>query len=283
MRKFFLIPPLFLILSGLGFYFYPKDEDLAPYKDLIQQHDMYVIQQGDTTVGFNLVDPEQAPSNVRSSVMRGYQLMMNTSLYAPNYSRDQLSCTNCHFLGGDTLGGKDNGISLVGVTNIFPKYSKKHGKDISLVQRINDCFSDSMSGTSLPEFSSQMTDIVAYLKWISKEVKEVKNIPWLGIKLLKSDHEPNADDGAQVYSTYCASCHKQDGIGGGVLTNIQGKTIPPIWGPDSYNDAAGLSEHPKLAAFIYLNMPYQDSQLTKEQALDVAAFVLKQPRPHHKE
>ncbi len=35
-----------------------------------------------------------------------------------------------------------------------------------------------------------------------------------------------------------------------------------------------------MAAFVYWNMPYQDAFLSEEQALDVTAFVLQQPRPH---
>lgn len=35
-----------------------------------------------------------------------------------------------------------------------------------------------------------------------------------------------------------------------------------------------------LAPFIYLNMPYQQAILTEEQALDIAAYIRQQPRPH---
>ncbi len=34
-----------------------------------------------------------------------------------------------------------------------------------------------------------------------------------------------------------------------------------------------------LAPFVYLNMPYQQARLTEEQALDVSAYILEQPRP----
>lgn len=242
-------------------------------------HHSFVIMQAHHLIGFDLEDPEQAPLNIRDSVLRGYRLIMNTPFYAPNYARDQLSCANCHFFGGDTLGRKNEGISLVGVTAIYPRYSEREGQVISLVQRINSCFERSLNGRPLPENSQEMHDIVNYLTWISKEVSHLKNIPWLGLELLKSQHEPNAENGKQVYETYCAMCHKQDGQGGGALAPM-GKTIPPLWGPNSFNDGAGMSHLPKFASFVYENMPYQDANLTEEEALDVAAFVLQQPRAH---
>ena len=71
-----------------------------------------------------------------------------------------------------------------------------------------------------------MKDIVAYLNWISYEVRNIKNIPWLGIKFLKNDHKPNIEEGKKVYKTYCAVCHGNNGEGGAALASTQGKTVP---------------------------------------------------------
>lgn len=239
----------------------------------------FVIVQAHTLLGFNLTDPDQAPPDIRESIARGYRIIMNTPFYAPNYARDQLSCTNCHFAEGDTLGGKNNGLSLVGVTTHFPRYSKRAGRVITLADRVNYCFERSLNGKSLPLNSQEMLDIINYLKWISHEVETIQTIPWLGISYLKSQHQPVPENGAIVYQVSCASCHKANGEGGGVLPGL-GKTIPPLWGFNSFNDGAGMSRLPMLAAFIYWNMPYQEAFLTEEEAIDVAAFILQQPRAH---
>lgn len=275
--KIFLYSLIIIILGfiALQFIIHPNKKNFD--EDPVGHH-RYVISQAHKLIGFDLLDPEQAPQYDHEAVMQGYRIIMNTPFYAPNYARDQLSCTNCHFMGGDTLGGKDNGISLVGVTTQYPRFSERDGREIDLAERINMCFTRSMSGNPLPVESDQMKAIIAYLNWISKEVMQIKNIPWLGLPKLKSEHVPNVAVGEKLYVKYCAQCHREDGQGGGILIGSMGKQIPPLWGPNSFNDAAGMSEIGKLAPFIYLNMPLGNAVLSEDQALDVAEFVLKQPR-----
>lgn len=280
MRKACLI--IFITLAiGVGIFCFwrlsPKEDPAYDHRALKHQ---FVIAQAHHLIGFNLVDPEQAPPDIRDSVMRGYRLITNTAFYAPKYAHDQLSCTSCHFSGGDTLGGKNGGISLVGITTIYPQYSERSKRVLSLADRINNCFQRSMNGKALPLNSPIMNDIINYLTWISKEVKDVKNIPWLGLPELKSKHKPDPRAGQKVYESYCQACHQANGEGGGVVEQSIGKTIPPLWGPNSFNDGAGMSMMKMLAPFVYLNMPFQQASLTEEQALDVAAFIVEQPRPH---
>jgi thiosulfate dehydrogenase len=239
----------------------------------------FVIAQANHLLGFNLVDPEQAPHHIRDSVMRGFRLITNTGFYAPDYAHNELACTNCHFCAGDTLGGKNNGISLVGVTTTYPSFSKRSGKVITLAERINNCFQRSMNGKPIPVNSRMMKDILNYLQWISKEVEHIKDIPWLGLPDLKSKHKPDPREGEKIYDQYCSACHQPNGEGGGMLGKEDGKTIPPLWGPFSFNDGAGMNTMAMLAPFIYLNMPYQQAMLTEEQALDVASFIVLQRRP----
>ena len=59
--------------------------------------------------------------------------------------------------------------------------------------------------------------------------------------------------------------------------------MPPLWGPDSFNSAAGMSHITTAAAFIRANMPYLTTDyrnpfLGEQQAWDVAAYVTSQPR-----
>lgn len=280
MRLIFIC--LLFIAIGIGIIFaWDSHSRVAnqTYNSQSFKHE-FVVVHAHHLLGFNLVDPEQAPHNIRDSVMRGYRLILNTGFYAPEYAHNELSCTNCHFLGGDTLGGKNGGISLVGVTTIYPQYSKRSGKVISLAERVNNCFQRSMNGKAVPLNSRIMNDILNYLHWISKEVENIKDIPWLGLPQIKNNHKPNLQEGKKIYEEYCAACHRSDGEGGGVLDEVEGKTIPPLWGSKSFNDGAGMGTMAMLAPFIYLNMPYQQARLTEEQALDVAAYVIEQKRPH---
>jgi thiosulfate dehydrogenase len=88
--------------------------------------------------------------------------------------------------------------------------------------------------------------------------------------------------GAQVYTTHCAACHGADGRG---ARNPDGNSYayPPLWGPDSFNDGAGMHRIITAANFIRANMPfgttYENPVLTEEEAFDVAAFINTQPRP----
>ena len=256
-----------------------SSQEPHPLHSKEKQH-AFVIAQAHHLIGFDLVDPEQAPLDERDSVMRGYRLIMNTPFYAPNYARDQLSCTNCHFTEGDSLGGKNGGISLVGVTTVYPRYSARFGKVISLTEKINSCFERSLSGNPLPVDSQEVKDIIAYLSWISKEVEHIKPIPWLGLAMLNKKSEPNPQKGATLYQMHCALCHRENGQGG-APTPTSSKTIPPLWGPNSFNDSAGMNQIPMFASFIYWNMPHNDPILTEQEAWDIASFVTQQPRPHY--
>lgn len=270
----FLFASMAAILAG--WYFFCQHERAGEAKFAPQMHHEYVLAEAGHLFGFDLVDPEEAPQEIKESVMKGYYLMMDTQKYAAEYAGDKLNCANCHFQGGDTLGGKNNGISLVGVTEIYPQFSPRNGRIISLADRINNCFERSMNGKPLPAGSVLMEEMIAYLAWISKEVAPIKFFPWLGLPKLKTDHHPNSEAGERVYHLYCALCHRSGGEG----DLRQGLVdYPPLWGDGSFNDGAGMSMLPNLASFIYYNMPYGQPFLTEEQALDVASFILTKPRP----
>jgi thiosulfate dehydrogenase len=62
-----------------------------------------------------------------------------------------------------------------------------------------------------------------------------------------------------------------------------GYAVPPLWGNDSFNDGAGMSRLITAANFVHFNMPhgadYLNPQLSPEDAWDIAAYVVSQPRP----
>lgn len=240
MRKSLIIFVL-IVAAGLIFLRYKKKNDELKFYGNREQRHEFALAKANVLYGFDLLDPEQSPPEVHEEVMRGYHIIMNTPYYAPQYCGNQLSCTNCHFCGGDTVGNKNTGISLVGVTTEYPRFSKRDNKLISLSDRICNCFQRSMNGIAPPIDSDVMHCLVTYFKWISKEVEYIKDIPWLGIHFIDSDHKPDPVAGEKVYFKYCADCHKENGEGGAMLTGEEGKTIPPIWGPNSFNDGAGIA------------------------------------------
>jgi thiosulfate dehydrogenase len=228
-------------------------------------------------VKFDLVDPECAPSDLLSIILYGYHIMLDTKGHAPDYCGNTISCNNCHFNAGNSLGGRNRGISLVGVTEIYPRFSKRDNKDISLADRLDNCFRRSMNGKALPRDSLEMDAIIAYLTWISHEAGHASKYPWLGLKFLTSEHVPNEENGEKVYNHNCAICHGDHGQGTG---EPGPEGVPPLWGNDSFNDGAGMNMVPMMASFVYYNMPYGQPTLTEEEALDVSLYITKQSRPH---
>jgi thiosulfate dehydrogenase len=221
---------------------------------------------------YNPPRPEEAPPDIRETVMLGYHLMMETPKYAGRYVGDKLSCTSCHFNGGVSEGGKNGGLSLVGVATQYPAYQQRSKADVDLAARTNNCFERSMNGKPLPATSKEMLALLTYYQWISRGLPIYAEVPWLGLKPVPSKHQPDRSRGEQVFQRSCTPCH---GTGG------QGTQLgPPLWGDHSFNDAAGMSRLADFAGFTYWNMPRGNPTLTAEEALDVAAFVTSQPRAH---
>lgn len=225
------------------------------------------------TAAIDLVDPSMAPPELKPQVLRGFHILLETQSYVPEYAGDRLTCSNCHFNCGNTLGGSNGGISLVGVTHVYP-IKLSENKFYTLQDRINACFENSMNGKPLPVDSEPMRAITAYLAWIGQRAPS--NPPWLTMKPLRSRHMPNAEDGRLIYAVHCALCHGRDGQGQPRDDELNN---PPLWGKSAFNTHAGMSTMPILSAFIYENMPYGQAFLSIEEALDVAAYVLSHSRP----
>jgi cytochrome c peroxidase len=215
--------------------------------------------------------PEAAPEHLRNAVMLGHNIMINTRKYAGPYVGNKLNCTNCHFDGGMTKGGKNGGLSLVGVATQYPQYRERAKGIVDLAYRTNSCFVRSMNGKPLPAESKEMVALLTYYQWISKGLLIYEPVSWLGLEPLKSESRPDVQKGSELFQQSCAMCHGKEG---------QGIGGPPLWGDSSFNDGAGMAAAEKLAAFVHLNMPQGNPDLTVIQALDVAAFVDGRPRPH---
>lgn len=201
---------------------------------------------------------------------------------AKRYAGNNLACSNCHL----NAGTKKFGIPLWGLWDQLPQYSARSGHEGSIEDRVNSCMTRSMNGKALPNDSPEMQAFVAYIKFLSTGVKPGEKLSGLGagkMPFLKRAADPAR--GKAVYARACASCHTPSGLG--VLRNPSlpsfGYAVPPLWGPDSFNDGAGMARLTNAANFTHFNMPngtsYTRPRLTQAEAWDVAAYVISQPRP----
>jgi thiosulfate dehydrogenase len=226
---------------------------------------------GGGQIVYNPPKLEDAPEEIRASVQRGYAILMDPQKEVPEHVGNEMKCRNCHFNAGLTEGGKGGGLTLVGTAATYPKYRARQEHSVDLTVRVNDCFERSENGKALAPGSRDMTDILTYFKWISKDIPIYGDVPWLGLHRIESDYKGDATAGQQVYSAKCAACHGQNGEGT--------PAAPPVWGDGAYNDGAGMARPETLASFALLNMPLGNPDLTEAQAFDVAQFVDTQPRP----
>jgi thiosulfate dehydrogenase len=116
-----------------------------------------------------------------------------------------------------------------------------------------------------------MQAIMAYYHWISQGIPIYADVPWLGLEPLQSSHKPDIANGKQVFKR-CQKCHGDNGHGTAMA--------PPLWGPQSFNDGAGMHRLHTFAAFVHAFMPFANPDLSVDQALDLAAYVTSQERPH---
>jgi thiosulfate dehydrogenase len=173
-------------------------------------------------------------------------------------------------------------LPFVGVFADFPQYLAREGQVRTIEDRINGCMTRSLNGRELPLDGLEMHAIVAYLKFLSSGIPVGAATPGRGtaeVPLLNRAADPTR--GAEVYVQRCAVCHGANGAGkrNGSAGDAKGYAFPPLWGPDSFNDGAGMARLITSVGFIRSNMPsgttWQAPILTIEEAWDVAAFVEK--------
>ncbi len=202
------------------------------------------------------------------SIRRGALIFVDTPQYAPDHTQSRISCGSCHAEGGI----QPFASPMFGLPPLFPMFNQRAGHSITLKDRIQECFVRSENGTPLPYEGSEMKALVDYIEWLSRPVPGRR--PFMGRGLADlPDLKPDADHGRQVYTAQCAGCHGQNGDGRMPLA-------PPLWGPDSFNDGAGMNGISKMAAFVKHNMPQNRMGiLSAQEAYDVSAYIHAQPRP----
>ncbi len=219
-----------------------------------------------------------------AQIIYGRELIANTSLYlGPKGKVLQMSngmnCQNCHL----DAGTKPFGNNYSAVASTYPKFRERSGTTENIYKRVNDCFERSLNGKALDTLGNEMQAIVAYIKWLGKDVPKGEKPKGCGLtELAYLDRAADPEKGKTVYMLKCKTCHMENGEGK-FFENKLTYQYPPLWGEHSYNKGAGLFRLSRFAGYVKSNMPqntnHDSPQLTDEEAWDVAAFVNSQPRP----
>ena len=232
-------------------------------------------------------DVTNLPANPENDIIRyGHDLIINTAKHIgkdaadpqKRYAGNDLACVNCHL----DAGLRPFAAPFVSTFATFPMLADD--QVLTLKERINGCMNRSMNGKGLPDASPEMQALIEYIKFLGTGTPEGVRIAGMG--LFPIGDPPLAADagrGAEVYAKLCASCHKEGGQGVPNTPPNVGYSIPPLWGDDSFNAAAGMAKLAYAAACIRTNMPFgvrhQDPVLSVQQAWDVAAYMTTRPRP----
>lgn len=243
------------------------------------------------TAAWTVPDIDSLPNDVYGKTVRyGKDLVERTFAHlgpevanpAKRYAGNNLACTSCHLDGAS----KKFGNGLIGTFADYPQYRPRENEVQSIADRVNGCLERSMNGRSLPLDSPEMRAIEAYIKFMSSGIAVGKVLDGRGLpKINLISRAADPAQGKAVYVQFCVACHGANGEGVrvGKVGDAQGYLNPPLWGPDSFNNGAGMARVIMAARFIRGNMPkgvaHEAPMLTDEQAFDVAAFINSHPRP----
>jgi thiosulfate dehydrogenase len=260
----------------------------------VKQPNPAIIKQTATLPAANEPEmPWQAPDSnsiphteAGDQVRYGRDLIARTSYYLGPKGKvahisNGMNCQNCHLAAGT----KPWGNNYSAVASTYPKFRDRSGAVESIEKRVNDCLERSLNGKALDSNSREMRAIIAYMHWLGSNVPKGKKPLGSGISTLQHLNRPaDPEKGKIVFIEKCQTCHGAQGEGQPDTATGTGYLYPPLWGPDSYNIGAGLYRLSRMAGYVKDNMPFGvshgNSQLTEEQAWDVAAFINTQPRPN---
>lgn len=188
------------------------------------------------------------------------------------YVGNALNCTSCHL---------DNGRhpkagTFIGSATAYPAWSPREKRVITLEDRVLNCFMRSCNGLRPPLGSDVSVAVTTYITSLSQglpmQMNPERPVGPGAIKPISVDaDQADLKRGKALYAARCAECHQNDGQGS--------EGNPPVWGDRSYNDGAGLSSVESLAAWLKVAMPLDETDLTDQQAFDIAGYVNSQKRP----
>jgi len=215
------------------------------------------------------------PDGPMGDVIRlGRDLVSDTAVHPMTkpYVRNALNCTSCHLDNGT----HPKAATFIGVATAYPAWSPREQRVITLEDRVLNCFMRSCNGIRPPLGSRPSVAITAYITWLSTDLPIRMNAakplgPYAVDTLAIDASRKDTRRGQTLYADRCASCHGDDGSGDA--------DAPPVWGDRSYNDGAGLSGDLKLASWLKVAMPPDETDLSDQEALDIASYVNSKPRP----
>lgn len=270
---------VWMVLALVGAQFFVPTDLFEPPPPQQATYGPDSLWTGADTTRLAALDKEQ-----RELIHYGQELIRNTANYlgprgTVSQSTNGMNCQNCHLDAGTRPWGNNYGA----VWSTYPKMRARSGKQETVAKRVNDCFERSLNGSALDTNSREMKGILAYMEWLGTGIAKGDKAKGSGIvELAYLDRAADPVHGAQVYTGKCASCHGADGQG---VLKADGNTYqyPPLWGPHSYNQGAGLFRMSRFAGYVKANMPlgatWDAPQLRDEEAWDVAAYVNTMDRP----
>jgi thiosulfate dehydrogenase len=252
---------------------------------------MVVCAAAPADTAWQVPDAAALPAGIwKDTVLYGRQLFVETpSLIGPEaaapamrYAGNNLSCQSCHLLAGT----QRFALPMIGVYAAFPAWLARENEVRTIEDRIQGCMERSLNGRALPLDGREMKAMVSYLQFLSTGVAVGRSVEGRGTPALPVlDRAADVARGRAVYAATCQVCHQADGQGlrKGKPGDAAGYLYPPLWGPDSFNDGAGMHRLIASANFIRANMPfgatYTAPILSVEDAWDVAAYINSQTRP----
>ena len=209
-------------------------------------------------------------------VRLGKKIFTETYKYGRRYAGNELTCANCHL----DAGRRPNAGPMWAAYGMYPTYVERSDRNTSLEERIQQCFRFSLNGIAPALDAPELSALVTYIHFLSRGVPIGVAMPGRGYpQVVRTGNDPSPKRGGDIYTTKCAGCHGVDGAG--EKKHGGGYTWPPLWGRDAYNKGAAMANNDLLAGFIKANMPLQAPwSLTDQEALDVAAYINLQIRPH---
>lgn len=218
-----------------------------------------------------MYEPQSVPSGPVGDLVRyGHELIVNTRAHAKPYIGVDMDCSACHVNAGTTPRG-----GSLAVYGQFPQWNKRANRVIALQDRLAECFLYSMNGRPPAYNSREMEALVAYIAYLSRGMP-VGATPNPSVRIARFDppHKGDPHRGGQIYMQKCAACHGTNGAD-------RRHVYPPLWGPKSFNDVAGMHRLWTMAGFVRYNMPQNaPGTLSEQDAYDVSTYVLSHGRPH---
>ncbi len=227
------------------------------------------------------------PEDSLAMARDGRAIFDQTPRLAARYVGNALSCASCHL----DQGKKAYAAPMWGAYTRYPRFQKKAGRVVSFKQRVRECFLFSEDGYAPPMNGHIIKAIDAYASYLTYRhgtpygdfrflVPTTYTPPGSGYVPPLNTTSGSVAQGRAEFQTHCASCHGENGQGQRIGNSLY---APPLWGPRSFAQGAGMSKPGMAARFIWENMPYGDGRtLTPQTARNIADYVdsHKRPKPH---